>query len=272
MDLPADGHHDISYTDVRYDQAGSVVTITIDRPEQRNSMRAHTMRELTNALTAAELDEHCRAIVLTGAGEKAFCAGADVNDFVGQTAQGARGVYGAFKGLSDRLRSMSKTTIGAVRGVAYGGGCALSMLTDVTICGQTTRFALPEVNLGIFPMTVMPILFQTVGRKKALQLIYLGRPVGAEEALRCGLVSTIVADDAVLATALEWAETIAGHDAQAIAFGHEAARVMPEMTYDQALEYGQAVGAILLSSPEAQEQIKAFFQASQRRRAVASPA
>jgi enoyl-CoA hydratase/carnithine racemase len=250
----------MSYEDIVCTTTEGITTISINRPERRNSMRRQTMQELALALREADGDPTCRVVIVTGSGDRAFCAGAEVDDFRGKDITGTRQVYDAFLDLSRTIRSLGKPTIAAVNGYALGGGCALSMLLDLTIAVESARFGLPEVKLGIFPMTVMPILFRTVGRKKALEMIYTGELLGAAEAERIGLVNAVTSPEEFQSTVQEWADRLRALSPSTFQLGHAATTAMADMTYDQALEYGRSIGAIVILSDDAQEGVSAFLE------------
>ncbi len=248
------------FEDLLYKSADGVVTITINRPDRRNSMRVQTMRELAAAFEMAKQDANCRVVVVTGAGEKAFCAGAEISDFQNKGIVGTRSQYDAYVALSTAIRTIGKPTIAAVNGYALGGGCALTMLLDLTVAVDDARFGLPEVKIGIFPMTVMPILFRTVGRKKALEMIYGGELVSAAEAERIGLVNQVVTRDQFQSSIGAWCERLKKCSPNTLQLGHGAADAMWDMTYDQSLEYGRTIGAIVVLSEDAQEGVTAYLE------------
>lgn len=245
-----------------YTAAGAAVRLTINRPERRNSMSVRTMELLVEALERADRDPECRVVVITGAGGEAFCAGADISDFQGRERSTAelREQYGAFLRLSDAALSLGKPTIAAVNGVALGGGCALSLLCDLTIASDTAQFGLPEVKLGLFPMIVLPMLLRTVGRKKAFEIVYFGAMIDAAEAERIELVNTVVSADELWSTVDKWVERLARLSGETLRLGREAVLAMDGMSYGQALEYGRSIGSVVMTSPDAQEGVKAFLE------------
>lgn len=248
------------FEDILYDSSEGVVTITINRPDRRNSMRAQTMQEIVSALQTAKQDPDGRVVVITGAGEKAFCAGAEVADFQNKGIVGTRRTYDAYVGLSTSIRTLGKPTIAAVNGHALGGGLALSMLLDLTIAVEGAKMGLPEIKLGIFPLTVMPILFRTIGRKKALEMIYGGELITTTEAERIGLVNQVVPRAEFHAVVRSWADRLKALSSNTLQMGHAATDAMFDMTYDQALEYGRTLGAIVILSDDAQEGVTAFLE------------
>lgn len=249
-------------TEVDYTLVGPAARVTINRPDRRNSMSVRTMKLLVEAFERADSDPACRVVVVTGAGTDAFCAGADVSDFRGRERSTAelRDQYGAFLHLSEAMLALGKPTVAVVNGVALGGGCALSLLCDLTIASETARFGLPEVKLGLFPMIVLPMLLRTVGRKKAFEIVYFGAMIDAAEAVRIELVNVVVPPDDLWRTVDKWVERLARMSGPTLRLGREAVLAMDGMSYAQALEYGRSIGSVVMTSPDAQEGIKAFLE------------
>ena len=250
----------MSFDDILYDVKSEVATVTINRPDRRNSMRVQTMHELAAALQQARQDSTCRVVVVTGVGEKVFCSGAEISDFQNKGIVGTRRQYDAYVGLSTTIRTLGKPTIAAINGHVLGGGLALSMLLDLSIAVEDAKMGLPEVKLGIFPLTVMPILFRTIGRKKALEMIYAGEVISATEAERIGLVNYAVPRADFQSTVQSWVDKLKTLSSNTLQMGHAAADAMVDMTYDQALEYGRTLGAIVILSEDAQEGVTAFLE------------
>ena len=248
--------------EVDYALVGSVARLTINRPEQRNSMSVATMGQLVAGLRRADGESACRVVVVTGAGEDAFCAGADIGDFQGgdRSTADLRDQYGAFLRLSEAALAMTKPTIAAVNGVALGGGCALSLLLDLTIASENAQFGLPEIKLGLFPMIVLPMLTRTVGRKKAFEIVYFGAMIDAVEAERIELINAAVPPTELWQTVDKWAERLSRLSGETLRLGREALIAMDGMSYVQALEYGRSIGSVVMASPDAQEGVAAFFE------------
>jgi enoyl-CoA hydratase len=165
--------------------------ITVNRPDVRNAMNRQVMEELRDVLDRFREDAEVRAVVFTGAGEKAFVAGADIGELRGRTM--LDGLAAKMQRLYDEIESLEKPTIAAVNGYAFGGGCELAMACDIRIAAQNARFGLPETSLSIIPAAGgTQRLARLVGKGRAVEMILTGRPVDAEEALHIGLVSRVV--------------------------------------------------------------------------------
>ena len=178
---------------ILYQVADGIATITVNRAPMLNALSAQTVRELDTALAAAEDDEQVHALVLTGAGEKAFVSGADIAELAGlDPAAGTRTAESGQR-VFRRLETMGKPSIAAVNGYALGGGCELAMACTIRIASDNAKLGLPEVTLGVIPgYGGTQRLPRIVGRGVAMDLILTGRAVDANEALRLGLVSQVV--------------------------------------------------------------------------------
>ena len=174
-----------------------LLTLTIDRPEALNALNSAVISELAAAVERAQERPEVRVIALTGSGEKAFVAGADIKEFAGyDTEQGRELAALGQERLFNRVEQSAKPVIAAIHGYALGGGLELAMAAHIRIAASTARLGLPEVSLGVIPgYGGTQRLPQLVGKGKALEMILTGRPIGAEAALHAGLVNSIVAPE-----------------------------------------------------------------------------
>jgi enoyl-CoA hydratase len=189
-------------------QATHVAVVTIDRQDALNALSFDILDELVAALETLDDDPDCRAIVLTGAGERAFAAGADVRELATQTpaslAAGNR--FAAW----DRIAAVRTPIIAAVRGFALGGGCELAMSCDMIVAGEDAQFGQPEIRLGVMPGAGgTQRLTRAIGKAKAMEMILTGRTMAAREAEAHGLVSRVVPSEATLEAAIELATVVA---------------------------------------------------------------
>ncbi|GGC99692.1 3-hydroxybutyryl-CoA dehydratase [Tersicoccus solisilvae] len=184
-----------------------VATLTIDRPEVRNALSDVVLAEIGQVLDDWEHDDAVRAVVVTGSGEKAFVAGADITQLTGYDL--AHGLAARMQRLYDRIEDYAKPTIAAINGVALGGGLELAMSCDIRIAAATARMGLPETTLGVLPGAGgTQRLSRLVGTGRAVEMILTSRLLTAEEAERYGLVTTVVPADDLLGTAATTAATI----------------------------------------------------------------
>ena len=192
-----------------YERSDGIATITINREKVLNALSYTTVAEMDKAFAQAERDDEARVLIITGAGSKSFVAGADISEISGCDAQG--GYDMAIRGQSTlrRLETMGKPSIAAVNGFALGGGCELSMACSIRIAAENAKFGQPEVNLGVIPgYAGTQRLSRIVGRGMATDLILTGRVIDAQEALRIGLVSQVVAQEDLMETARKTASSI----------------------------------------------------------------
>ena len=237
----------------------SVAVVTIDRPDALNALNVETLTELRDRLLELAADEDARVVVLTGAGEKAFVAGADIKYMSELDPDQAKG-WGALGHETGRLlETMPKPTIAAVNGFALGGGCELALACDIRYASSRAKLGQPEINLGIVPgWGGTQRLAHVCGIGVAKELIYTGRTVGAEEALRIGLVNAIA--DPVLEKALATAHELAGKSRLALSLAKELCNLTLGVDYTVALASEAERFGALFSSEDAKEGLTAFVE------------
>lgn len=248
-----------SYENILTETRGRVGVITLNRPKALNALNDATMREVVAAATAFDADAGVGAIVLTGS-EKAFAAGADIKEMSSQTYDS---MYAAdWFAHWDNLTRLRTPIVAAVNGYALGGGCELAMMCDMLVAGPSTKFGQPEINLGVIPgMGGSQRLTRAVGKAKAMDLCLTGRFMGAEEAERSGLVSRLVeADEDVLPTALEMAETIASKSKFVAQVAKEAVNAAFETTLTQGIQFERRTFHALFSTHDQKEGMAAFVE------------
>ena len=213
----------MSYEAIRYEVAEGVATVTLNRPDVHNAMNETMRRELTRCFGDLALDDDVRVVVVTGAGERAFSAGADIREFV-ELAPPTR--FREQRRRVDFRQAMDRCgqpIIAAIRGYAFGGGLELALACDIRVAGEDAQLGLTEINLAITPggggTQRLPRL---VGRGKALEMILTGARLSAAEALRIGLVERVVASDRVLAETMDLARAMAAKAPIALRYAKEA--------------------------------------------------
>jgi naphthoate synthase len=249
------------YEDIRYETEGPVAVITIDRPERYNAFRGRTVEELISAFRSAWADTGIQAVILTGAGEKAFCTGGDVKQRA-ETGDYGPTESGMFEigNLHKLIRDIPKPVIAAVNGIAVGGGHVLHVLCDISIASETARFGQAGPRVGSFDAGFgSAYLARVVGEKRAREIWYLCRQYTAEQAERMGLVNTVVPADRLLDEAKAWALEIAEKSPTAIRFLKQSFNAD---TDHQAGLSNLAMSALDLYavSPEGMEGAKAFAE------------
>jgi len=233
---------------------GAVAVVTIDREEALNALDVATLTELRDRLFELAGDDAVRALVLTGAGEKAFVAGADIKYMSGLDPDGAK-AWGALGHEAGRLlETMPKPTIAAINGFALGGGCELALACDLRYAASRAKLGQPEINLGIVPgWGGTQRLARICGLGVAKDLIYSGRTVDTDEALRIGLVNAVA--DPVLERALETAQALAAKSPVALALAKRLVNLAPAALDAEAGEFGA-----LFASEDAKEGLAAFVE------------
>ena len=248
----------MTYETLLVEVVDRVATVTINRPEVRNAVSAQVQVDLRAFLAAARDDESIGAVVFTGAGDKAFVAGADIAQLANYTMH--TGLASEMQRLYDQVEAFEKPTIAAVNGYALGGGCELAMACDIRIASQTARFGLPETNLSVLPGAGgTQRLARLVGTGRAIEMILTGRMVPADEALAYGLVTTVVEPDALAGAAREVADQILAKGPLAV----RLAKLVVRSGMDADQRTGQVVErlaqALLYTSDDKREGTEAFL-------------
>jgi enoyl-CoA hydratase len=233
---------------------GAIAVVTIDRQDALNALNVETLTELRDRLRQLSTDAGVRAVVLTGAGDKAFVAGADIKYMSGLGSDEAKGWGGLGHETGRLLETMAKPTIAAINGFALGGGCEFALACDTRSASSRAKLGQPEINLGIVPgWGGTQRLARVCGIGVAKDLILTGRLVDAEEALRIGLVSAIA--DPVLEKAVETAHELAAKSSLALALAKRLINMSPAALDTEVDEFGE-----LFSSADAIEGLTAFAE------------
>ena len=251
----------MSDTTLLVDVADGVARVTLNRPEVRNALNATLLGGIEAALHRLEDDPAARVIVLRGAGDRAFCAGADLRHVGdrGTTLQ-ARESFGGLARVLERMARMRTPIVAQVHGYALAGGCGLAAGADIVVAADDAVFGLPEIKVGLLPLIVMAPILRTVGRKRGMLMILSGEPVTAREALEMGLVSRVVPRAELEAAVGALARTLAGYSPTALGLAKEAAATAPDMEYGAALRYLRELLTLVALSDDAREGITAFFE------------
>lgn len=241
-------------------QRGPVMVLTINRAPQRNSLSAAVMEELIACLARLRDDASVRAIVLTGAGEKAFCAGGDLTSMAGDGPYGGHLARRRYLELLEVLAEVGKPVVAAVNGAALGGGFGLALTCDLAVAADTATFGTPEVKVGLFPMMVAALLVRHVGRKRALELALTGERISAGRALELGIVNRVAPAPDVAKEAVALAASLAELSPAVLRLGREAVYTAADMEYRQSLRYLHALLTVNASLEDAAEGVAAFLE------------
>jgi enoyl-CoA hydratase/carnithine racemase len=244
------------------DSGSGTRTITIDREAKRNALDRATCAELIEAFRGAGTSSEVRAIVLRGAGNRAFCAGADLKEMLGhESVDESRSHFDAVRLVIEAMHGVPQPVISRVPGFALAGGCGLAVAADFTIASESAVFGLPEINLALLPLVVSVPLYRAMGNRKALlDLVLTGRRVDSDEALRLGLATRVVSDDALDAEIAELCDTLCGLSPAALRMGKEAVYGMCELEYGAAMKYMREMITLTSRTEDAAEGITAFFE------------
>ncbi len=236
-----------------------VALVTLNRPRSFNALSFALLLRLADVVEAMDADPACRAIVITGAGTRAFAAGADVAELALQTPASLAASPG-FEGW-DRVAAVATPTIAAVRGYALGGGAELALACDMIVAGTDATFGQPEINLGVIPGAGgTQRLARAIGKARAMELVLTGRRVAALEAERLGFVTRVVPAPETLASALDLAATVAAQPREAVRAAVAAVRFADETPLGEGLTLERDLFRALFGTPDQEEGMRAFLE------------
>lgn len=246
------------YNFLKIEQNGLITILTISAPKSLNALNSNILNELNQALD--ELDKNTRALIITGDGEKSFVAGADISEMAGlNEAEGfAFGKRGA--DVFRKIETLTIPVIAAVNGFALGGGCELAMACDIRICSDNARFGQPEVGLGIIPgFSGTYRLAKLVGMGMAKQLIYTGKNIKADEALRIGLVNAVYPQAELMPAALQMAESICANAPVAVAYAKKCINEEYDLPADEAVAFENKLFGKCFATEDQKAGMQAFL-------------
>jgi len=240
---------------------GAVAVLTINRPKVLNALNAQTLDELRRAILELKHDAAIRVVILTGAGEKSFIAGADINELAVQSPIDGREHAIRGQHVFDLIEHMGKPVIAAINGYALGGGCELAMACTIRIAADSARLGQPEINLGIVPgYAGTQRLSRLVGRGRALELLLTGDQVTAHEAHRLGLVNRVVPAADLMTEARSLAGTLAAKAPVAVRYILEAVHKGLEMPFPQAQVFEATLFGLVAATEDMREGTNAFLE------------
>ena len=244
---------------IERDEATAIVTI--NRPHVLNALNTQTLDELRRAILELKQDEGVRVVILTGAGEKSFVAGADINELAVQTPTGGREHALAGQHVLDLIENMGKPVIAAINGYALGGGCELAMACTLRLAADTAKLGQPEIALGLIPgYAGTQRLPRLVGKGKAMEMILTGAPIAAGEALRVGLVDRVVPAADLMAEARRLAAQLAKNAPIAMRYIINAVNKGVEIPFAEACQYEAALFGLVASTDDMKEGTAAFLE------------
>jgi enoyl-CoA hydratase len=251
----------MAYENLLTERDEAVLVITINRPSVLNALNTQTLTELDAAMDAAREDPTVRAVILTGAGDKAFVAGADIKELAVQTPVTGREHARRGQAILNRLEHLGKPVIAAVNGFALGGGCELAMACTIRIAADTAKFGQPEINLGLIPgYAGSQRLPRLVGRGRALELLLTGAQISADDALRMGLVNRVVPAAQLMDEARVLARTLASKAPIAARYIMEAVAAGVEMPLAESQDYEATLFGLIATTDDMREGTRAFLE------------
>lgn len=246
---------------VKTENRDGLLVVTIDRPKVLNALNAQTMEEIYEAFQKAHADDAVKAVIVTGGGEKAFVAGADINELAKKTPITGKTTSERGQLVLSFIERFPKPVIAAINGFALGGGCELALACHIRIASDKAQIGLPEVTLGIIPgYGGTQRMARLLGKGKALELICTGDRIPAAEAERIGLVNKVVAADQLMATAEEMARKIMSRGPLAIRTAIEAVMRGSEMPFEEGQFLEATLFGLLCASEDTKEGMNAFLE------------
>jgi enoyl-CoA hydratase len=251
----------VGYEMVSYEVADGVATVTLNNPEKRNMLSGQMLTELVDAMRTARDSDEVRAVVLTGAGDKVFCAGADLGGFAAEVPlvqkHFASDLFLEFFRLMPRL---GKPSLCAANGHVLAGGMGLALSCDLVVAKEGATFGTPEINVGAFPYMIMAIIYRNVPRKKVNEMMLLGERLSAEQAVEYGLANRVVAADEFDDAVADWAGKLASKSPVLMRLGHDAMYRQQDMAVDDALEFLRSQLSLTFTTEDIVEGVTAFFE------------
>jgi enoyl-CoA hydratase len=240
---------------------GAVAIVTVNRPKVLNALNTQTLDELRRTILALKHDAGVRCAILTGAGEKSFIAGADINELAVQSPVSGRELAMRGQHVLDLIENMGKPVIAAINGYALGGGCELAMACTLRLASDSARLGQPEINLGIIPgYAGTQRLARLVGRGRALELLLTGDQIPAQEAYRLGLVNRVVPAAELMAAARALAAALAAKAPVAVRYIIDAVNRGTEMTLAEAQVFEATLFGLVASTDDMREGTRAFLE------------
>lgn len=240
-----------------YRVEGRVAYLTINREAKRNSISPEVTNLFHQYLEKAEKDAEVRVVCVTGAGEKAFCSGADLG---GALSTEGTDPFKNYANLLKRLAGFPKPTVARVNGLCLAGGTGFMLACDIVVATETAKFGTPEVNVGLFPMMIGSLIFRNVPRKKAMEMILLGERLTAAQALEMGMVTRVVPPERLDGEVGEILENLSKKSPIGMKMGKEAFYKMADMPFEEAVDYLSEQIKAVASTEDAKEGIVAFIE------------
>ena len=240
-----------------FDVADNIATLTINREDRRNAISIEAIRLFLQYLDQAERDSEVRVVLITGAGNRAFCSGADLSaDSGGDIRQGVK----MYARLLKRLSGFPKPVVARVNGACMAGGIGFMLACDIVIARNDAEFGTPEVNVGLWPMMIGALIYRNTLRKKAMEMVLLGERLAAAQALEMGLITCVAKPDRLDAEVNGVLQSLSQKSPIGIKIGKEAFYAMADMPFEEAVDYLSEKIAEVAATEDAREGITAFIE------------
>jgi len=251
----------VNYQNILLDVAGGVATLTVNRPDKLNALNAQTLDEMEHAFDHCATSESVRALIVTGAGEKAFVAGADIAELSRQSPIDGKERSARGQGVLDRIERLGKPVVAAINGFALGGGCELAMACHVRVAAEGARLGTPEVKLGLMcGYAGTQRLPRLVGKGRALEILLTGEMVDAAEAFRIGLVNRVVPKEKLLAESEALLRKMLANGPVSLRFVLEAVNAGLETTLEEGQRLEATLFGLICTTEDMKEGTQAFLE------------
>lgn len=259
--MSADTFENLRFETLLADRDGPIAILTINRPKVLNALSSQTLDDLRHAVIAAGADESLRCVIVTGSGDRAFVAGADINELAQQTATTAREYARRGQHVLDLIEHLGKPVIAAINGLALGGGCELAMACTLRIAAETAKLGQPEIKLGLMPgYAGTQRLARLVGAGRALELLLTGEAIDANEAHRIGLVNRVVPGAELMTSARELARVLAARPPVAARYIIDAVHSGLQMPLAEGQVLEASLFGLVFGTEDMREGTRAFLE------------
>ncbi|MGM8366505.1 enoyl-CoA hydratase/isomerase family protein [Virgibacillus sp. W0181] len=250
----------MNYNNILYKVDENVLTITINRPKSYNALSAQTKIELMDAFKKGNEDDDVKSIVITGSGDKAFCAGQDLNESKDINESSAQEWVNGFDELYRVIKSVKKPIIASVNGFSVGSGLQLALLADIRISNQSAKYGMTEVDVGLACVIGTTMFWEVMGKSRTVDMILSGRLITAEEAEKYGLITRLVSNDQLKEETRKLALELANKPPVAVASNKEWFKRMSDETFDPCMVYAVEAHTKGYAAGEPQQKMKEFFE------------
>jgi enoyl-CoA hydratase/carnithine racemase len=251
----------VELTHVLYEVRERIATITLNQPEKRNPLSGPMLHDITAALQMAKTDNEIRAVILTGAGDKAFCAGADLSGFGGSASEIAKHEgRGGFVDMFVTMQHLGKPILGAVNGHALAGGFGLALACDMIVAADSATFGTTEINVGLWPMMIMAIITRQLPPKRCMELFMTGQRISADHAQEWGLVNKVVPQATCYDETWKLAQTVASKSPVIMKLGRDAFYAIDGLDFETALRHLQSQLTLVTLTEDSVEGVTAFLE------------